>query len=1038
MPASATLRGGKGSLLRATLPGAFVVLSFASAAALIPLGRTVAQDDPPTFRSDAEVVILDVIVRDGKGRPVRDLRPGEVQVTEDGRGCELRSLRAVQTPLEGPAPTGRKAAGPTPESPPAPAVPPAARPSRPPIVVLLFDQLDPDASRRAARAANDWLAQPIPTGTLFSVYQLGVSLRQLQPLTADRTVVAATLRQRLALVGAERDGPVGYERPNVHGPSTNATEQAFRGLERQAQGGGRLEPGEIDPRVLYYWDRVYRENEGRSAVGALRAVVDALAIVEGRKSVLFFSEGIHTPGELEASLLQDTISAANRANVSIYTIDSKGLTTERPDRDKQAAIDAAGAGAVSADMPGMMTDILLPGPQANLRILASFTGGLATTNTDRLAAALGRVTDDVSSYYEVVYVPPRAAPDGRFHRTAVKVLRPGVSVRTRSGYIANGGSATVAATEWPLLEALAHPPKPTAAAALPFRQSVLFFGRRGADRETVVLVEVPLSGVRVTVDEATRRYRAHLSALVLIKDAAGRPVSRMSRDWPFEGPEEEAERRKAGRNLFRHVLGLAPGRYVLQTAVRDEDAGQVSTTSAEFEVPAPDEALTAGSLVLVRRTQTAALENPADPLRLGRVDIVPSVEPLPVEPTEGAGVGYFVRAYVPPGAEAPTATLEIRRGGALRAHATPKLSAPDADGRIGYLGRVPVDKLPPGAYELELTLRTGDHTATSRASFEIGERPPPVDAATPAPAAAAPTAGLAAETAPSPSPLAPRPTDPALVKLLERAGRYVTDYADKFRNVVAEEDYRQVVTPAYEPASNAVRLTDQQREARRRTRADLVFVTLPGAFSWASFRDVFEVDGAPVRDRDARLEKLFRSDPVGAAERARQIVQESARYNLGSVRRTLNIPTLPLLFLSPANQARFVFRVAREGRNSGMAAVEVQFDEIARPSLFRDPGARSRDLPVEGLFWIDPVHGIVLRSVVRFHFAERRDGTAGRGDGTILTQYRYEPELRLWVPSEMEERYETGTETSAVARYSNFRQFTVSTDEQAKLPEAPR
>jgi VWFA-related protein len=1029
-------------------PNTLALLALTGVVALAPRNGAGAEASPPTFPSSTEVVVLDVIARDGRGRPVHDLQPNELQVTEDGQACEIRSVRLVQTPLTGPSLTGPRRAASTTSSPSSQATPSAAQPSRPPVVVLLFDQLDADSSRRAARAASEWLDQPIPVGTLFSVYQLGASLKQLQPLTADRTVLATSLRDRLARAGARRDTPVGQvqevgsgDRGSAAsgGGPTTSTERAFRTLAAGPKGSQDREPGEVDGAVLYFWDRAHREDRGRAAICALRAVVDALAMVEGRKSVLFFSEGIHTPGEMERDWLEDTISAANRANVAVYAIDARGLTIERAERDREAGLDAASAGAAGS-IPGLMSDVLLAGPQANLRVVASLTGGLATTNTDRLVAALGHVTDDISSYYEVVYVPPRPAPDGRFHRTAVKVSRPHVSVRTRGGYVANGHTASVAATEWTLLEALALPPQPAAAAALPYRTSVLLFGRRGPERETVVLVDVPLSGVRLAVDPQTKRYRGRLSALVLIKSASGRPVSRMSHDWPFDGPEEEAERRKAGRNLFRQSLGLAPGRYVLQAVVRDEEAGLANTSSTEFEVQAADEALTSSSLVLVRRTQTAAAENAADPLRMGRVDVVPIVGPLRVEASDEPGIGYFVRAYLPPSADAPAATLEIRQNGELKAHATPKLGPPDGEGRIAYLGRLPVDRLPAGSYELELTMRSGASAATSRALFEIAGRPVAAPAPPPAIAGAVVQATeSASHTSPPPSPPLPKPADPELANLLERAGRYVTDYADRFRNVVAEEDYRQVVTPRYQGGrSSSLQTGDLERAARRRTRADLVFVTLPGVFSWATFRDVFEVDGVPVRDRDARLEKLFRTDPAGAADRARQIVQESARYNLGPIKRTLNIPTLPLLFLDPTNQARFAFRKVGQGRNTGLVAVEVQYEEVVRPSLFHDPGSQGHDLPVEGRLWIDPTHGIVLRTVMRLHFAERRGGTGGRGEGTIITQYRHDSALQLWVPSEMQESYSAGTDTSAVARYSNYRQFTVTTDEQAKLPEPPQ
>ena len=222
---------------------------------------------------------------------------------------------------------------------------------------------------------------------------------------------------------------------------------------------------------------------------------------------------------------------------------------------------------------------------------------------------------------------------------------------------------------------------------------------------------------------------------------------------------------------------------------------------------------------------------------------------------------------------------------------------------------------------------------------------------------------------------------------------------------------------------------------RRVTRADLVFARLAGDIPWGLFRDVFELNGKKVRDRDERLQKLFQQPSPSALQQARRILEESARYNIGGAWRTLNLPTLPLLFLHARNQGRFAFGLGKTRRVAGVETVEVRFEELARPALVTD--ASGGDLPAKGRFWIDPQRGTVLRSEVVFRFEP------DLAEGSIQTEYQRQQRLGIWVPSEMKEKYEDlrgarravfRSPTQAEARYSNFRQFSVTTEEKATLP----
>jgi hypothetical protein len=284
-------------------------------------------------------------------------------------------------------------------------------------------------------------------------------------------------------------------------------------------------------------------------------------------------------------------------------------------------------------------------------------------------------------------------------------------------------------------------------------------------------------------------------------------------------------------------------------------------------------------------------------------------------------------------------------------------------------------------------------------------------------------------------------TPPAadIAPVLARAGQYVVAYRKVFSNVVAREDYRQ-------DYSNG-----SQRQ-RRDSHADLVFVNLPGPLSWATFRDVYEVDGNRVHDRSARLEKLFvEAAAETAAIRARTILAESSRFNLGPVVRSVNIPTLALLFLDPANQRRFHFEARGRRKIDGVNAVEVTLGERDRPTLVR--GGPNRDASATGRVWIEPESGAVLRTDVEYDFGfDSRDARQQRR-ARIVTDYRRDPGLGILVPMEMRESYELPPDAAvssaivnnvrdatvsitieATAKYSAYRRFEVTTEETFRPP----
>jgi hypothetical protein len=262
--------------------------------------------------------------------------------------------------------------------------------------------------------------------------------------------------------------------------------------------------------------------------------------------------------------------------------------------------------------------------------------------------------------------------------------------------------------------------------------------------------------------------------------------------------------------------------------------------------------------------------------------------------------------------------------------------------------------------------------------------------------------------------------------VLARAGTYIADYRRQMSSIVAEEGYIQEVR--YQGRGVP---PDVQPE-RRELRSDLLLVKPAGARDWLQLRDVFEVDGLPVVDRSERLTKLLdESSPFPETQIAR-IINESARYNIGPIQRTVNAPLLPLTFLEPSHQYRFKFKRTSDGRPATMQ------DEPAPPGYFRvstevwvveyretEPGTFIRtpdrkDLPSHGRFWIEPTTGRVLMSELINDDREVR--------ATIDVSYQSESLVGFLVPVEMRERYEgrrDGVRIEGTATYGRFRQVEV-------------
>lgn len=380
-----------------------------------------------------------------------------------------------------------------------------------------------------------------------------------------------------------------------------------------------------------------------------------------------------------------------------------------------------------------------------------------------------------------------------------------------------------------------------------------------------------------------------------------------------------------------------------------------------------------------------------------------------------------------------------------------------ATGSVGpYFDRVVTELT--GAYLLSIEVTPGDRdgklhfvdVTVNRPSVEVRARkqymiksenavqaapeeapvpPVPTDAkAKPTP----PARPIATDTAPSSE----------LQAILARATAYVGAYENQFSGLVAEERYDQrfskiakstTIAQTRSKGAGAQPMTlendkyEWELQEERTTKSDYLLVKAPGGADWIPFRDVFEVDGQKLRDRENRLQKLFLEQPQNVSARAAEILRDGARYNIGFVERNMNVPTLALAVLEDANRARFTFKKRGERTIEGVKTWEIAYNEHGSPTLIRGDGV---DIPAEGVLWVDPQTGTVLQTTLQLNLGK------GVTHEVSVTYKRTERAASILVPAEMREVITApDAKLECRATYSNIRRFQVSTDVQ--IPKAP-
>jgi VWFA-related protein len=684
----------------------------------------------PSVRAGTTAVMLDVVVRDKRGRPVRDLQQGNMTVLEDGVAREILSFRLVER--AGTAATDRDPASN------AGSVPDARR--YPTLVTLVFDHLTQNGRTLARRAALQFLARDMPANQWVAVYLLEQRLSLAQPFTQDAAAVRRAIERATAAAGEAHDR-VGTAQADRDLTRAADAALAMTAAERPSVDSAAVGAAVSEARVAEVIARIARmveaadlQQRGQSTLFPLMTLMKAQGTLAGRKALVLFSEGLRIPPNLEEAY-RSAISEANRANVSIYAVDARGLDTGRALDQSRQMLDKSGRNSQAqlvsgaSQRPVTVDDVmnsetaegaLRADTQNALRALAEETSGALIANTNDLGAGIVQhVQPDLDSYYEIGYTPATAPPDGKFRSVEVKLGRRDLTVRSRSGYFAlpDSDAAPLLPYELPMLAAAAADPPPH-----PFEYAVgaFRFGRSSSGVQHTLVMEIPLEHLTFEEDRRNRTYALRFTAMALVKDQTGRIVQRFSESYPLQGPLDRLSALKRGRLRFRRQFSVPAGRYTIWTVARDQATERSSVAQLPLEVPDASSGVRLSDLSVIRSVdQTGEAPDPVeDPFRTGTMRVVPNLD-LPISKAANAQISAYVTVYPDGTAEAPTLTFEFSRDGAVVGRSAATLPKPDDEGRIKYVASFPTDIFVPGRYDLRAMATQGSTSASSGAHFVL-------------------------------------------------------------------------------------------------------------------------------------------------------------------------------------------------------------------------------------------------------------------------------------------------------------------------------
>ncbi len=546
----------------------------------------------------SELVLVNVVAHDKKGNLVRDLKKGDFTLFEDGKKQEISTFdfeNVDELATAGAAEatvSGVRGAGTVLRSGKQAAPSLDARDRR--LILLFFDfsAMEPEQIDRSVDAAKKFVSAKMQPADLMALVSLATNMHLDLDFTDDKTKLLGALTAYTSGQGQ------GFENG-----STGSAEGA-------AETSGAFSADDTD----------FNTFSADRKLLALQSLMQALGKLPQKKSLVYFSNGISQTGADNQSALRATTAAAVKANVSIYSMDIRGLQAFPPGGEAQSASlhgqSAYSGASVLNDLNGNASS------QETLATLSSDTGGKAFFDSNDFGGVFAQVQKDSSAYYVLGFTSNNPLKDGKYRRLKVQVNRPDLKLDFRSGYYAGRDFEHLnrADREQQLEDELsAQLPR----VDVPLYAGTAFF--RQDDSHYYLAISLVVPGSQIPFVTEKEKDNATIDIIGEVREGGKFPVGQLRDTVKLAVDSTREVRRKNVQ--YNTGFVLAPGSYHLKFIIRENQTGRMGSFETDVQIPDLRKTpLKMSSVVLSSlRAPVTGKKNGTNPLVRDQMELVPNI-----------------------------------------------------------------------------------------------------------------------------------------------------------------------------------------------------------------------------------------------------------------------------------------------------------------------------------------------------------------------------------------------------------------------------
>jgi VWFA-related protein len=615
-----------------------VLIAFLLAAIPVPSQdqKPKKSDDQDVIKVTSNLVSLDVIVKDKKGKPVTDLKAEDFTVSENGVPQKIEFFESSLTSLgvtgqstDAVASTEQKLQSPT------------GFPRN--IIALVLDGQSTELAnlKHVREGMLKYIRERITDNDSVALFSISGGLQLLQPFTHDKGALIAgvekaydssTVSKTSEARGISENISALRDKISAGPPGDTVASSPAAGAA-----GSAMAEKMIAQRMLEQYIQMrsaLSTQQTRPVLAALAAIAEGLRSVPGKKTLVMFSQGFVATQALDWQV-QSTIDIANRANVAVYIIDSTGLTGGTP--TSGALVASSPLAGISGDLDmeqrrraaagESVFDISrqegLNRQQDLLYRISEDTGGHFLKNTNDIGAGLERIDSEIRSRYTLAYRSTDANFDGSFRKVKIEVRRADTNVLARSGYYAIPPSQIVPMSPDDT-KLLANFASMEANPTLPLSLELNSF--RSRDGFYIVPLSFEVDPGVVQFDRKGDKQRLQLDVLGVVRaEGDDKILSRLGGNFDVALSPQQYESISHDKIFYRQDIQLYAGSYTVDFIVRDRLSGKVAAKREKLELPIDDASFWTTGAVLSRHAD--ALKGPSrngDVFTEGNVQIRPS------------------------------------------------------------------------------------------------------------------------------------------------------------------------------------------------------------------------------------------------------------------------------------------------------------------------------------------------------------------------------------------------------------------------------